>query len=387
MTNATILIVEDEEAVAKAVAERLQHFGYAIGGMFSDGRQAVEMAADVRPDLVLIDLGLEGDMEGPEIAEQMRDHFGIPVVYLTDADEALKGNRLRRAKTTEAFGYVLKPVEETQLYLNVNTALCRHEQEREHRERERFLQTIINQTGRAVITTDADGFISFMNSGAQTLTGWRLEDALSLPVTDVFKVIAEEAVVPMQGLVMDVLNREIYLTPENHSATLVNKTNQEVSISYKTKRFIDAHGNVMGIILTFRDVTRYQEADASYNRQPISEMQYHNQLMKTIFNSIDEGVVVVDRNGKALLFNPSAEGMLGGLNTSSFHQWPEEYGIFFPDQVTRIPADELAIVRAMHGKSTSDREIFIRNRNRPEGVHVSINGRPRRASQVPCKGA
>ena len=386
MTNATILIVEAEEAVAEAIAERLRHFGYAICGVVSDGRQAIEKAADVRPDLALIDLGLEGVSDGPEVADQLRRRFDVPVVYLAD-EAALAGDRLQRAETAGAFGYVLKPVEDNQLHLTVSTALCRHEQERKHKERERFLQTLLNQEGRAIIATDMDGSVSFMNADAENLTGWRLEDALRRPVTEIFKAVAEETVVPMQRLVTDTLNREIYIKPENHSAILVSKTNHEVSVSYKTKRFIDAQGNVMGVILAFRDFTRYQEADASYSPQSLSEMQYHNQLMKTVFNSIDEGVVVVDRNGKALLVNSSGERILGiGLNTSSFHQWPEEYGTFLPDKVTPIPANELALVRAMHGESTRDRESFIRNRNHPEGVHVSVNGTPLKGASGAVQG-
>ena len=386
MTNATILIVEDEEAAAEAVAERLRHLGYTICGVFSDGRQAVEQAADARPDLALVDLRLGGVPDGPEVADQLRRRFDVPAVYLAD-EAALAGDRLQRAGTTGAFGYVLKPVVDNQLYLTVHTALCRHEQERKHKARERFLQTLLNQEGRAVVATDLDGCISFMNAEAENLTRWRLEDALSLPVTDVFRAMVEEAVVPMQGLVTDTLNREIFIRPENHSATLVSKTGQEVSIRYKTKRFIDAQGNVMGVILAFRDVTRYREADASHNAQPLSEMQYHNQLMKTVFNSIDEGVVAVDSNGKALLVNPSAERILGiGLSTASFHQWPEEYGVFYPDKVTPIPANELTLVRAMHGESTRDREGFIRNRNQPEGVHVSVNGSPLKGASGAVQG-
>ena len=198
MTNATVLIVEDEEAVAEAVAERLRHLGYTICGVFSDGRQAVEQAAAMRPDLALINLGLEGTPDGPEVADQLRRRFDVPAVYLTD-EAALAGDRLKRAEATGAFGYVLKPVADNQLYLTVSTALCRHERERKHKARERFLHTLLNQEGRAVIATDLDGCISFMNAEAENLTGWRLEDALSLPVTDVFRLWLKKPSCPCKG--------------------------------------------------------------------------------------------------------------------------------------------------------------------------------------------
>lgn len=97
-----------------------------------------------------------------------------------------------------------------------------------------------------------------------------------------------------------------------------------------------------------------------------------------------EGVVAVDANGNRLLFNPSAERILGFRKTmlklpqhwKSPSRWTEGYGLFFPDRVTPIPADQLTLVRAMRGEAIDEMELFICNPFKPEGVYVSVNGRP-----------
>ena len=96
----------------------------------SCGHEAIEKAEHKRPDLALVELGLAGKVTGLETAEQIGSRFDVPVVYLTDkAEEDL----LQRAQTTNPFGYVLKPFEERQLHLNIQTAISMHERETRHR--------------------------------------------------------------------------------------------------------------------------------------------------------------------------------------------------------------------------------------------------------------
>ena len=122
MTNANILIALDDASEAAGLAERLQALGYAVCGPVAGGQQALEQAAVVRPDLALIDLELAGEVGGLEVAEQ----FGgqLPVIYLTDGADA---TLVQRAAATQPFGYVLKPIDERQLHLSIQTrSPCTH---------------------------------------------------------------------------------------------------------------------------------------------------------------------------------------------------------------------------------------------------------------------
>ena len=123
MPGAQILVVEDEHIIALDIQTRLKKLGYNVPVVASTGAGAIQKAEQNRPDLVLMDIHLKGDMNGTEAAEQIRTRFDIPVIYLTAyADETT----LERAKVTEPFGYVLKPFEERELHTVIEMALYRH---------------------------------------------------------------------------------------------------------------------------------------------------------------------------------------------------------------------------------------------------------------------
>ncbi|MEP6523281.1 EAL domain-containing protein [Microcoleus vaginatus DQ-U2] len=124
MSQKKILIVEDESIVAEDISDSLISLGYRITGMVYSGEEAIESAAKFRPDLVLMDVNLQGEIDGITAAEEIRSRFQIPVVYLTAyADE----NTLRRVNSTKPFGYIVKPFEEKNLHTTIQLALYRHQ--------------------------------------------------------------------------------------------------------------------------------------------------------------------------------------------------------------------------------------------------------------------
>lgn len=126
MTNKKILIVEDEIIVAEDVAVRLKKLGYIVTDIVTTGEEAIEQAEQTKPDLVLMDIVLEGDIDGVIAAEEIRNRFNIPIVFLTAyADE----KTLHRAKVTDPFGYIIKPFHHKDLQANIEIAIHRHELE------------------------------------------------------------------------------------------------------------------------------------------------------------------------------------------------------------------------------------------------------------------
>jgi diguanylate cyclase (GGDEF)-like protein/PAS domain S-box-containing protein len=128
-----ILVVEDERIVALDLQSRLQILGYDVITTVATGAEAIETAEQSRPDLVLMDIMLKGEMDGITAAEQVRGRLAIPVIYLTAcADEPT----LQRAKITEPFGYILKPYDDRELHGHIEIALYKHSIERRLRESE-----------------------------------------------------------------------------------------------------------------------------------------------------------------------------------------------------------------------------------------------------------
>lgn len=135
MSKTRILVVEDEVIIALDIQSQLQNLGYGVSGWASSGPDALKQAVETRPDLVLMDIGLQGDMDGIDTAQRLQARVGIPIVYLTAyADEVT----LQRAKITSPYGYLLKPFEQRELHTTIEMALYRHQMERKLKDRERL---------------------------------------------------------------------------------------------------------------------------------------------------------------------------------------------------------------------------------------------------------
>ncbi len=128
MAKTKIMIVEDEWITADDIKMSLQSLGYTITSLSSSGEEAIQNAEKDKPDLVLMDIVLQGEMDGIEAAHQIRSRFHIPVIYLTAyADDKV----LARAKITEPFGYIVKPFLSEDLKIAIELALYKHKAEKE----------------------------------------------------------------------------------------------------------------------------------------------------------------------------------------------------------------------------------------------------------------
>ena len=174
MSDTSILIVEDEAIVAADLASKLSGLGYQVVGTVADGEGAIALADQLRPQLVLMDVALKGQLDGIETAAMIRRDHDIPVVYLTAYSDR---TTLDRAKRTGPFGYVLKPFDEQDLATQIEMALYRHQADRQLREQREWLRVTLHSIGDAVIATDAESRITFMNPVAETLTGWKAQEA------------------------------------------------------------------------------------------------------------------------------------------------------------------------------------------------------------------
>ena len=119
----------------------------------------------------------------------------------------------------------------------------------------------------------------------------------------------------------------------------------------------------------------------------MGELREQGELMEAMFNGVSDGVVVTDTDGEFLFVNPSAESMVGmGATDAPSDEWSETYGTYYPDGKTLFPSGELPLARAMRGESVDDVELLIRNRERPEGVHISVIARPLQDDAGALKG-
>ncbi|QDZ39227.1 response regulator [Euhalothece natronophila Z-M001] len=126
MSTYKILIVEDEAVVSLDINRRLEKMGYEVVGRVASGEEAIELVKTNPPNLVLMDINLQGEIDGIDTATQLYQEYNLPVIYLT----AYAGDStLERAKESKPYGYILKPFKERELHAAIEVAISRHETE------------------------------------------------------------------------------------------------------------------------------------------------------------------------------------------------------------------------------------------------------------------
>ncbi len=217
MSKASILIVEDEAIVAEDLSEKLRRLDYDIIGVAATGKKAVALARERRPNLVLMDIRLKGQMDGVEAAQIIRQECDIAVIYLTAHSEPAT---LQRAKLTEPFGYILKPFEESDLETHIQIALYKHKADQAVRLQKEWLQVTLQSIGDAVISTDAAGKVTSLNPVAEEMTGWKMAEAQGRPLIEIFNIINEETRRPAPNPVERVLREGKVVGLANHTALI-----------------------------------------------------------------------------------------------------------------------------------------------------------------------
>lgn len=182
MTKTRVLVVEDEAVVALHLRGCLERLGYHVVGEASTADQAVALARVHRPQVVLMDIGLKGAIDGIDAARELGARFSTPVVFVTGSADDLT---MTRATAAAPFGFLLKPINERELQRVVELAVGRHREEQAGRRIERWLLLTLRAMTEAVTVVDEGGFVAFLNPAAERLTGWSMPEAIGREYVEV----------------------------------------------------------------------------------------------------------------------------------------------------------------------------------------------------------
>jgi PAS domain S-box-containing protein len=181
MNKTRILIAEDEGVVAHDLQLQLEELGYELVADTVSGEQAIQLAGELRPDLVLMDVHLAGAVDGVAAALAIREQFALPVVFLT----AFAGDTtLERAKVAEPFGYLIKPIDERELRAVIEMALYKHQAERQLRQSYEEQAAILRTALDGFWIVDAQGRILNVNDAACRMSGYAREELLRMTIAD-----------------------------------------------------------------------------------------------------------------------------------------------------------------------------------------------------------
>ncbi|OGP58352.1 MAG: hypothetical protein A2V65_09645 [Deltaproteobacteria bacterium RBG_13_49_15] len=165
--------MEDDPVVGLQLEETLKSMGFNVAGRALTGKEAVSMAADLNPDLILMDIVLPGDMDGIEAAEVIKQKHGIPVIFITGHTEEKWVNR---AKMVEPFGYIFKPLYDHQIKAAIEIALHRIQIETQLMESEVRFKQIAKHSPFPISIVDSDGRYLYLNDKFIELFGYTLDD-------------------------------------------------------------------------------------------------------------------------------------------------------------------------------------------------------------------
>jgi PAS domain S-box-containing protein/putative nucleotidyltransferase with HDIG domain len=269
--KARIMVVEDEAVISMEIQDRLTKMGHSICGTAVSGEQAVSVATANHPDLILMDVQLRGEVDGVQTAKQIRDLIEIPIIYLTAfADD----RTVERAKLTQPFGYLIKPFSEKELYAAIEMALYKNSMEAKVRDSERRYATTVRSIADCVIVTDTDMKITLMNPAAESVTGWKQEEAVGKKLDEVCKIVDEKALIAIESPMIKAIQERVVMNL-TAPVLLITKNGGKIPVEDSAAPMINEKGELTGAVMVFRDITERKQAEAA---------------IKTAFDSLEERV-------------------------------------------------------------------------------------------------
>ena len=297
--NNRIFVVEDESIVSLEIQDRLKTLGYSIAGTAVSGEKTLELVDVVKPDLVLMDIMLKGKLDGIETAELLKIKYDLPVIFLTAYAD---NSTLQRAKVTHPYGYIIKPFEEKDLQTAIEIALYKHLTDKQIREKDLWLKTVLQSIGDAVIATDEEGKIQFMNKVAEELTGFSVLESYGQNLEKIFNIINEYTNEKIDNPVRKVIQTGKVIGLANHTA-LISKNGSIKPIMDSASPIKKDDGSINGVVLVFQDVS---ERKIAQNRIEQSEKRF-----KQLVENSPEIIYQLNSSLDIIYVSPKVTSMLG----------------------------------------------------------------------------
>jgi len=282
MEHARILVVEDEELVALAIKKCLEGFGYEVPCVVASGEEAVKKTAALEADLVLMDINLQGEMNGIDAAALIKDSTRVPVIYLTAYSDA---DTLERAKATEPYGFILKPFEERALEATVKMALSRSHAQKELVGTHDKMSAVLHSVGDGIVVTEANGAIEYANARGRALL--QLPDPLP-PFSSIFKLLKLTQPGSIEPIALHI--DDVVLNGQSAKLTRCSLTRADGSVSLVDVRlepYRASGANVRGIVWVFRDASERDRIQDFITRELLDAARLHRSLLPP--DTVDAG--------------------------------------------------------------------------------------------------
>ena len=266
-----ILVVEDEPVVALDLQQEVEQLGLTVVGLAESADEALLVAEENRPDLALMDVRIVGSMDGVQTARLLREAYGIPVIFLTSySDEST----IRRAARELPYGYLTKPFQPRELKAALEVGLHREKTEAQHKREQEAVVTAIAGMREGVLLLSAEREVRFMNTAAEDLTGWAVEDSKGKAVHEVLSLNEHANCLPQAN--------STEASIEEFGLPLERSGGGRILVDISATMLRNHDGERMGWVITLRDagerlrtqaVEEALEEGHSFHTAPIAMMQ------------------------------------------------------------------------------------------------------------------
>ncbi|MGC3943069.1 MAG: response regulator [Chryseolinea sp.] len=311
MAKASIFIVEDSALAAFSLKQTLEYDGFTVVGSCDSGEKAIAFVESTRPDLVLMDIVINGQLDGIQVASILKKRYNVPSVFLTGLTDR---QTIDRAKVSEAYGYLTKPFEAREVIAVIEMALYKHDIELQLRRSEEKYFSTVSSISDAVVTVDRDCRITFMNPAALRMTGWTASEVIGSPVAEILNcrdtATRHSNINPIQcSLGMGNLSR----MPDD--LLLVCKIGNVLPIGESSlSPLLDSYGNFTGLIIVFKNVADKVQQDnlrrvAELNRKAAvieGQEQERGRIAMDLHDGLGQMLNAIKMNTRVIVNDPVA---------------------------------------------------------------------------------
>lgn len=272
MADEKILIVEDENVVALYLQKKLQNLGYNPVDVVSSSEKALEVAQQKRPDVVLMDINIEGEMDGIETAEILMNQYDLVVIYLTAYSDQ---QTVERAKATEPYGYLIKPFEPREIKVAIDMALYKHEVSQKLRESEARYRLLAENMRDIITTHDVDGNCVYVSPSVESILGY---EPASIKRQKFYDYVYEEDRDELKTLFDQIAhNNDSYPI----QIRFYNAQRELIWLEVLAHPRKDENNNIVGIQASSRDAHKRIEAERE-NRRIRKQLEENNAKLRDL---------------------------------------------------------------------------------------------------------
>ena len=245
MQKPIILIVEDEFITSFEIKDKLELLGYSVADIVVSGEEAIEKFEECQPNLILMDIKLQGEMDGIETAKRILEKNDVPIIYLTAFSDE---RTISRARFKEPFHYLIKPLNDKELQATIEVALYLNGVEKRLRTCEKYLNVMLQYVEKCVFITDALGMITAMNDAAKARTDWSGDDAMGRDLVDLVNYSDKKKPKTVINPARWAMESGAIFTPSD-GLTILRKGGDKIKVSGSATPVYDDRGCPIGAVV------------------------------------------------------------------------------------------------------------------------------------------